>query len=112
MKPDSLYLLLLYLSALVLIIYFRRDEWMMLAVLATAFLIAVTLYKVNVLAVLIIAVFFFTVENICAYYGLWKYNNTKFPMPYVPVWVYFAWALSVVFIMKMMEIVKRNKLEF
>ena len=112
MQQDSIYLILLYVVTLFLIIYFRRDEWMILSVLSVALVSAILLYKINILAVFIITLLFAIVENICAYYGIWKYNNAKSLMPYVPLWVYFAWALSIIFIIKMMEILKKNKLTF
>ncbi len=91
---------------------------MILGVLSTAFVLALLLFKVNVLVVLVLATFFVIIENICVSYGLWKYNNTKkykafIPyVPNIPIWLYFAWALSIVFVIKMVEIFKRNKWQF
>lgn len=79
---------------------------MLTATLFTTFVIVAMFYNVNLQLVFIFTLLFGLVENICVYYKLWKYN-TKYPMPYVPPWIYIAWALSIMFIL---IVVKRLKL--
>jgi hypothetical protein len=114
MRTDSIYLILLYLTTLLLILYFRQNDWIILAVLFIAFVIAIILFKPNVLVVMILATLFSIIEIICVHYKLWSYNRTKKYIapfvPNVPMWLYFAWALSIIFIIKMLETLKRNKL--
>ena len=106
MKLDTAIMLLTYLIGLILIIIFRRDEFAILAIVSTVFIIVLSLYEVRWPAVIILTIVFTTVENICVYYGLWNYNNTKYPMPYVPIWLYLAWLLSIIFIIIMYNKVK------
>lgn len=100
MKEQLLYLIILYVLTLATCIYVRKNEWMMLFVLASAFLVALYICKVEPIKVLFLALLFIVVEYICVSYQLWKYNNTKYTVPF---WVFFAWALSIVFIIKMYE---------
>ena len=106
MKLDTAIILLTYLIGLVLIIIFRKDEFAILAILSTVLLIVFCLYKTHWTAVIILTIVFTLVENLCVYYGLWQYNNTKYPMPYVPLWLYLAWLLSIIFIIKIHDKIK------
>lgn len=97
MEYKNILLILIYIVLLLLILCVRKDEWYMLGLLSLFFLIIVNLYTVNVLKVLILASLFCIVEYICIRYNIWKYNYTIYCMPY---WVFFAWALAIVFIIR------------
>lgn len=102
MTQEQLFLLLLYLFAFLLILYFRKNEWYILAILSVVFVIVLLLFskKLNWKVVILLTLLFCIVENISVYYGLWTYNRTKYPLPYVPLWLYLAWCLSIILIVK------------
>lgn len=108
MKNDTIGLLLLYLFTLFLILYFRKQEAIMIALLAIICIVAGLLFQINIVSLLVLTTLFVIVENICVYYNLWKYT-TKYPMPYAAVWIYLCWFLAIIFIIKVDEVFKRNK---
>jgi len=100
MKLNNIAFFGLYLLALLLIIYFRKDENILFAILTVTVIGAIALHKVAVIPVIILTLLFAIVENICVYYGLWKYNKKYTKMPHAPLWIYLAWAAVIVFILK------------
>lgn len=100
MKQDLLSLAFVYLIGFLLVLYFRKEEWYILAILLVVFVYVLYFFfdKIKWHSVLLLTLLFCSVENICVYYGLWTYNRTKYPMPFVPVWLYLAWCLSIIFI--------------
>jgi DMSO reductase anchor subunit len=104
-------LILLYAVSLALIIVFRNDETKIMLTLGLASIIATASFDLNIAPIIIMTILFFAVENICVYYGLWKYN-TKRPMPFTPAWLFFAWYLAIIFILKMQDVLQRNKIIF
>lgn len=103
MKQELLPFSLLYLIGFLLVLYCRKNELLVLGVLFMVFVIVAVFYskRLNWTYVLLLTALFCAVENICVYYGLWTYNRTKYPMPYVPIWLYLAWCLSIIFILKL-----------
>ena len=101
MKPNNIAFFGLYLIALLLIIYFRKEENIIFAILTVTMIGALALHKVAIIPVIILTILFCIVENICVSYGLWNYNKKYTKMPYVPLWLYLAWAASIVFILKL-----------
>jgi hypothetical protein len=98
MNNQDIILLLVYAIGFILVLYSRSNEWLVLCVLATvAAIVIIMLPQTNWKRVILLTILFGTVENICVYYGLWKYN-VKYPMPFVPLWLYIAWFLSIIFI--------------
>jgi hypothetical protein len=97
MKLENILLVLFYIVILLLILCLRKNECNMLALLSLSFIIIVNLYKVNIPKVLILATLFCIVEYICVRYNIWKYNYTIY---YIPYWLFFAWALAIVFIIR------------
>jgi hypothetical protein len=97
MKLENILLVLFYIVILLLILCIRENECNMLALLSLSFIIIVNLYKVNIPKVLILATLFCIVEYICVKYNIWKYNYTIY---YIPYWLFFAWALAIVFIIR------------
>jgi hypothetical protein len=99
---------LLYLISFILLLYFRENEWNILVILLVLLLTVLYLYNdIDLKLILLFTVLFCTVENICVYYQLWKYN-CKYPMPYVPLWLYLAWALSIIFILRITKIYQKK----
>ena len=90
---------LTYLIAFILLIYFRKSDTAITFILIITSIIILYRYKINLYWVIILTLLFTTVENICVYYGMWKYNS-KYLFPYVPLWLYLAWMLSIIFIVK------------
>jgi hypothetical protein len=111
MKTDSITLILLYAVTLVLVLLFRNDDIKLILVLGFASIIASILFEFNMALVVIATICFIVIENLCVYYGLWKYN-TKLPAPFAPIWIYFAWYMSIIFIIKLQDILQRNKIIF
>lgn len=101
MKGNNIAFFGLYLAALLLIIYFRQDENIIFAILTVTVLGALALHKVAIIPVIILTLLFAIVENVCVYYGLWKYSKRYTKMPYVPLWLYLAWAAAIIFILKL-----------
>lgn len=97
MELKNILLLLFYIIILLLIICFRKNEWDLLLFLSLSFIIIVNLYKVDIPKVLILSTLFYIVEYICVRYNVWKYNYTIY---YIPYWLFFAWALAIVFIIQ------------
>jgi hypothetical protein len=108
MKYDNIFFAILYLISFLLLLYFRENEWNILAILIILLFIVLYMYSdINLTLVLLFTALFCTVENICVYYKLWKYN-CKYPMPYVPLWLYLAWALSIIFILRVTKILEKK----
>ena len=105
-KEDLLWFIFLYMIAFIFILYFRKSEWNILFIICSLLLIVLYLYRdIRVKLVILLTILFGIVENICVYYKLWKYN-AKYLVPYVPLWLYGAWALSIIFILKFCEYIK------
>ena len=108
MEQNTVILLVLYAIAFFFIIFFRKREWILIGILAFTCIAAIYLTNVNILLLIPLTILFSTIENICVYYTMLKYN-TKYPMPFVPVWIYLAWFASIAFIMYVTE--RQNKEE-
>lgn len=101
MDTKTIFFMLLYMISFILIIYIRKNEWHILTVLVITFIIVMIIYpKINLKMPIIMTLLFGIVENICVHYGIWKYQNVNYPLPYIPTWVYFAWFLSIIFIVR------------
>lgn len=100
MNDTKVTISLVYCIAFILILTFRKDENVIFSILGITILIALSLQKLNYLHVMLLTCLFGIVENVCVYYGLWKYD-TKKQMPYVPLWIYLAWMASIIYIIIM-----------
>lgn len=98
MEQNTILLLTLYAIAFFFIIFFRKREWILIGILTFTSIAALYWTNVNIKLSILLTILFTVVENICVYYGLWKYN-TRYPMPFIPIWIYLAWFASIVFIM-------------
>jgi hypothetical protein len=98
MEQNTIFLLTLYAVAFFFIIFFRKSEWILICILGFTCIFALYLTNVNIKLLVPLTILFSIVENICVYYGMWKYN-TKYNIPLVPVWIYLAWFASIIFIM-------------
>jgi uncharacterized membrane protein YoaT (DUF817 family) len=105
MEQKTIILLALYATVFFFVIYFRKYEWFLISILSLTCIIAVYLTNINIPILLLLTLLFAVVENICVYYGMWKYN-TQYAMPFVPVWIYLAWAVSIIFIVYTLEDLK------
>ncbi len=97
MEQNTIILLLTYATVFCLVVYFRKYEWFLISILSLTCIIAVYLTRINISILFLLTFLFAVVENICVYYGMWKYT-TQYAMPYVPIWIYLAWAVSIIFI--------------
>lgn len=97
---SSFLFVLSYIIALLLIIYLKKDEKTLMLYLGLLFGVVIYLTKYNMIIALVIAFLFCIVEYICVEHGVWKYNYVE---NNIPVWLIFAWSMSVVFIMKVYE---------
>lgn len=86
-----------YIVALVSIIYFKKDEYTLTFILAILFSFVMYQTKYQLVGVLVLSLMFCIIEYICVDNGVWKYNYAR---KNIPTWLYFAWAMSVVFIIK------------
>ena len=103
MEQNTILLLTLYAIAFFFIIFFRKREWILICILAFTCIIALYFTNVNITLLILLTILFTVVENICVYYGLWKYN-TRNPIPFIPIWIYLAWFASIVLIMHLTTI--------
>ena len=97
----------IYLFAFILLIYFRYSDIAITTILIITSIIILYRYNIYLYWIIILTILFTTIENICVYYGLWKYNS-KYLFPFVPIWLYFAWMLSIIFIVKSYNYIYKN----
>jgi hypothetical protein len=101
MSQKELLFIFLYLIVFIIVILVRKNEWHILFVLFITLLVVIMMFpEIKWKIPIIMTIIFCTIENICVYYGLWKYQNFTYGAPYVPIWLYLAWLLSILFIVK------------
>jgi hypothetical protein len=105
MKYDTIYLLLLYILTLILILNFKENEYNILIILLLSLFVLILKYKINILLVITLAFLFCIVEYICVKYNIWFYNYTNNTLP---IWLFFAWILAIIFILELNKIFNRN----
>ena len=101
---------LAYIIFAILIVLLKKNEFLLTIILSICFIITINVYDIDFFLAFPLAMIFCIVEYCCTRNNVWTYNYTNF---YIPSWLFFAWALSVVFVIKIYQLyLKNNNVRF